>query len=130
MAGETIFENHEENIKKVPILLKKIQSTLDEKIVHPVQVNAIFHKWFIYLHPFRDGNGRLGRLLSNFILAKNNEPLIIVEKEKKEKYIEALKTSEKDMSSIISFFLTTSMGRMENEIAQKRRSLPEFSFTN
>lgn len=130
MAGETIFENHEENIKKVPILLKKIQSTLDEKIVHPVQVNAIFHKWFIYLHPFRDGNGRLGRLLSNFILAKNNEPLIIVEKEKKEKYIEALKASEKDMSSIISFFLTTSMGRMENEIAQKRRSLPEFSFTN
>ena len=35
-------------------------------------IAARFHGFYEYLHPFRDGNGRLGRLMSNFILLKKN----------------------------------------------------------
>ncbi|MEJ8590146.1 Fic family protein [Riemerella anatipestifer] len=37
---------------------------MDENKVHPVALSTMFHKFFIYLHPFHYGNGRLGR---NFI---------------------------------------------------------------
>lgn len=82
----------------------------------------MFHKFFIYLHPFHDGNGRLGRILSNFILAKKGHPLIIITDDKKEKYVETLIASHKhkDTSPIISFFFNTMMERMKNEITGKK----------
>lgn len=42
---------------------------VDEGKMHPMIISAKFHHFFIYLHPFADGNGRLGRLLSkNFYM--------------------------------------------------------------
>lgn len=35
--------------------------------IYLIEIAAQFHKHFIFLHPFRDGNGRLGRLLSNMV---------------------------------------------------------------
>jgi len=45
-------------------------SLLDQK--SPLVIAAIFHYQFVTIHPFLDGNGRLARLLSNFILLSNN----------------------------------------------------------
>lgn len=124
MAGTTMFGDHEKNIESVPKLLEQTEKILELGEMHPVVVSAMFHKFFIYLHPFRDGNGRLGRLLSNFILAKKNEPIIVITAEKKARYIEALKSSDKhkDFSPIISFFLETSINRMKDEILEKQKS--------
>ena len=124
MAGDTMFGDHEKNISKVPKLLKEVNNKIDSpENFHPLDISAIFHYHFIYLHPFRDGNGRLGRLLSNFILAKYNDPIIIIRKEQKERYIEALKISKKHNTTmpIVSFFFETSIERMKKEIAQKNR---------
>lgn len=122
MAGDTMFGDHEKNIASVPKLLYQTEQALQKKMGHPVEISATFHKYFIYLHPFRDGNGRLGRLLSNFILAKSGEPLIIITQEQKKDYIDALKASHKhkDMSPIVSFFFKTSIKRMEYEICEKK----------
>ncbi|MGC4130499.1 MAG: Fic family protein [Bergeyella sp.] len=127
-AGDTLFGDHERNIKLVPNLLEQTQKVLDKKAEHPMVVSAKFHKFFIYLHPFRDGNGRLGRLLSNFILAKENHPLLIIPKDKKENYIEALKASDKhrDLTPIVSFFFNTAIERMKSEIAQKKNLTENF----
>lgn len=121
-AGDTIFPDFETSIKSIPILLQKTQEAIDAKSSHPVEISAKFHQYFIYLHPFPDGNGRTGRLLSNFILAKFGHPLIIIKKEDKEQYIQALKTTQKyrDMDIITDFFCTVSIKRMRDEILQQK----------
>ena len=74
-AGDTIFGEHEKLIMQVPRLLESTQSAIDSGDVHPMVIAAKFHGFYEYLHPFRDGNGRLGRLMSNFILLKMGQPL-------------------------------------------------------
>lgn len=78
-AGDTIFGDHEELIARVPKLMEATQKAIEQLPVHPIEIAAQFHKHFIFLHPFRDGNGRLGRLLSNFILVKLGYPMLLIE---------------------------------------------------
>ena len=91
-------------------------------------ISAKFHHFFIYLHPFADGNGRLGRLLSNFILAKNKLPLVIILSENKNQYIDSLKACKKHRTHIpiISFFFDTVINQMKNEISQKKNYAQNF----
>lgn len=119
-AGDTIFPDHEASIASVPALMEQTQQAMDKKAAHPIEISAKFHKYFIYLHPFPDGNGRIGRLISNFILAKTGEPIIIIEAKQKPEYIDALKFSHKhnDLNVISSFFIKTSISRMKQEMQQ------------
>ena len=120
-AGDTLFGDHEKLIKRVPVLLESTQRALDEGSVHPMIIAAKFHGFFEYLHPFRDGNGRLGRLMTNFILLKKGLPILIVPIEKRAEYITALKMIRKEATDefLIRFFLEISIARMEKELAEK-----------
>jgi Fic family protein len=44
-----------------------------EQNVDPVIKAAIAHLWFVTLHPFEDGNGRISRALSDMLLARSDE---------------------------------------------------------
>lgn len=123
-AGDTIFPDHETSIANIPALLEQTQQAIDKKVAHPIEIAAKFHKYFIYLHPFPDGNGRLGRLISNFILAKAGQPIVIIRADQKEQYIDALKISHKhnDLSVMSSFFINTSINRMKDEMLQASQS--------
>jgi Fic family protein len=121
-AGETIFGDHKKLILQVPKLLESTQNEMDKRIIHPVILAARFHCFFEYLHPFRDGNGRIGRLFSNFILLKTDNPLILITKESRERYINALKCYKKEGTDefVISFFFEMAISRMKDEINEKK----------
>ena len=61
----------------------------------PIVLAAIVHNQFEDIHPFQDGNGRVGRLLLNFILIKNKYPPINILLKDREKYYGMLQEYQK-----------------------------------
>jgi len=122
-AGETTFGDHEELIARVPKLLAATQEAMDKKETHPVTIAARFHCYFEFLHPFRDGNGRTGRLMANWILLTMGHPMIIIPQEDKSEYIRALELYKKEHTTefIEHFFFSVAINRMKYEMEEKAR---------
>jgi len=53
---------------------------------------AYFHARFEYIHPFADGNGRVGRTILNYLLMINNHPPLIIYDDDKRDYYAALQS--------------------------------------
>lgn len=70
--------------------------------MHPVELAALFHYRYIRIHPFEDGNGRIARLLVNYILARHNYPMVVVRSRKKTEYLDALSASDKEVGPMPS----------------------------
>ena len=68
----------------------------------PVELAALFHYRYIRIHPFEDGNGRIARLMVNFILARHNYPMIVVRSRKKGEYLEALHQTDMEVGPVPS----------------------------
>jgi Fic family protein len=129
-AGDTVFGDHETLIARVPQLMASTRKAIDDG-QHPLVVAAKWHGYYEYLHPFRDGNGRTGRLLSNFILLRADHPLLIVRLEDRSEYISALKQirTEGTDEHLVAFFFKTAVSRMQGELAQKlKNTLPTIFF--
>ena len=122
-AGDTVFGDHETLVARVLALMSSTAEAM-ERGVHPMIVAARFHGFFEYLHPFRDGNGRTGRLLSNWILLHAGHPLLIIDIKDRADYINALRQirSEGTDEYLVSFFFRVAVERMKSELAQKRKN--------
>lgn len=127
-AGDTVFGNHEELVAKVPRLLASTERTLSAGTVHPMVLTARFHGFYEYLHPFRDGNGRTGRLLSNYILLRSSHPLLIIPSDARQEYIAALRMirTEATDEHLVHFFFKMAVQRMRDEIQQKEANTKRF----
>lgn len=80
---------------------------------HPVIVASYMHTAFEAIHPFIDGNGRVGRLLLNFILMKNKFPPINIKNRRKAAYYKALQKAQvqgelKTFVDLISYYIKIS----------------------
>jgi Fic family protein len=66
--------NKEEKKKKIPV----------------AELAALFHYRYIRIHPFEDGNGRIARLLVNYILQRHEYPMIVIQTKDRDKYLTIL----------------------------------------
>ncbi|WBX95783.1 Fic family protein [Chryseobacterium gambrini] len=90
----------------------------EEENLHPVVMSAIFHHKFTSIHPFDDGNGRLARILSNFILLKHNYPVIVIKNRDKVQYYAALNIADNGIYEDLVKLLAENIGYSLN-IMQK-----------
>ena len=61
-----------------------------KKKIHPVQLAALAHFKFVSIHAFGDGNGRISRLLMNYVLNREGYPMLIIDYTQRKSYYTAL----------------------------------------
>ena len=64
--------------------------------LNPLLVASVAHTWFVSIHPFIDGNGRVARLLLNLMLMRFGHPIAVITKEDRHRYYEALGESDQN----------------------------------
>ncbi|MBI2175780.1 Fic family protein [Candidatus Woesearchaeota archaeon] len=77
----------------------------DNEKIHPLERAAILHGKFEAIHPFEDGNGRVGRLLINVMLMSNGYPPLIVRKTHRIAYLACLEAFDHGYSDKLKRFL-------------------------
>jgi Fic family protein len=76
--------------EKVPYKMLQICDARPSEDRHPIESIAFFHLRLEKIHPFGDGNGRVGRLIINIMLEQLGYPAVIVTLDDKKTYYEAL----------------------------------------
>lgn len=77
--------------------------------LHPVESATVAHYRFVSIHPFRDGNGRTGRLLMNFLLLRAGYPIVIISNQQRNSYINAIaygQNNSDDVSQLVDLVLS------------------------
>jgi len=82
------------NYLKIPELINKLIKNINSKEKDIIAHISNIHSRFEKIHPFSDGNGRIGRLIMIAMLLKNNLPPAIVKQQKKRFYNSSLKKSQ------------------------------------
>lgn len=126
----------------VPGEIQDLFAWYKESEIHPLIRSAIFHYEFEFIHPFADGNGRMGRMWHSLLLGRWNEifywlPVEELIRSRQQEYYDALNKSdrESDSSTFVEFMLeilldtlkettvvgdaSDSAGKLENPYIQK-----------
>jgi len=98
MDGRGLIVHRGAPSTRVRGLLQELVRWYDTNKNHypPLVLAAVVHNQFENIHPFQDGNGRVGRLLLNNILLKHKMPPINIELKNQQQYYAALQAYEKD----------------------------------
>lgn len=88
---------------------------LNKKKMHPFEVAVVLSMKFLTIHPFVDGNGRMSRLLMNYVLQKNGLPWINIYNKQRAEYLRAVrKANSEDYFDIIDFCMKTMKENMKS----------------
>jgi len=104
--------------------LTELLSELDEFSGKGIlKAAAYFHARFEYIHPFADGNGRVGRTLLNYFLMLHDHPPLIIHDEDKAKYYDALAAYDntEDIEPMTAFLKQQAERTWEKTLERERR---------
>lgn len=97
---------------RVSGLMQNLMAWLAAAEVHPLVASCVFHYEFEFIHPFQDGNGRMGRLWQTLILSRWNPlfawlPVESVVRDRQEGYYAVLGQCDKagDSTAFVEFLL-------------------------
>lgn len=97
---------------QVPKLIERLFDWLKNATIHPLIASCVFHYEFEFIHPFADGNGRMGRFWQSLILSKWNPiltyiPIETVIYDNQKEYYEVLNIADNtaDSTLFIEFLL-------------------------
>ena len=114
-----------------PILMSELiewyRKEEESKELNPVVLAALLHYKYVCIHPFDDGNGRISRLLMNYVLFKNNLPPIVIKSDDKRNYLMALNRADSgDLESFTKYIAEQLVWSLEISIkAAKGESIDE-----
>ena len=97
--------------QRIQEMIVKYNSDMELSFIHKI---GRFHAEFESIHPFIDGNGRIGRVLNNYLLIREGFPPIIVRNKEKETYYNALVAydnlhNEKPMIRVVDLAILESL---------------------
>ena len=105
----------------VPGQVQDLFSWYKASEIHPLIRSAIFHYEFEFIHPFADGNGRVGRMWHSLLLGRWNEifywlPVEDLIRSRQEEYYKALGKSDRDAdsSAFVEFLLQVILDTLQN----------------
>lgn len=115
--------------KRIPELMADLFEWLKTSDVHPLIKSCVFHYEFEFIHPFQDGNGRMGRLWQTVILKEWKEvfawlPVETLVKENQKEYYSVLGVSDSVANStkFIEFMLSVILNTI-NEIIETEKKV-------
>jgi len=127
---EVIIRNGKGEVVHAGVPSTQLKSALDDMVswhkknrkkFKPLVLAAIIHNQFEHIHPFQDGNGRVGRLLLNFILLGNKYPPINILFGDRAEYYQTLQEYSKNHSLKPTLkFLIKQYNKMLKKVATKR----------
>jgi len=94
----------------VPQLMKNLiyWYNKNKKKYHPFEMAVIFSMKLVTIHPFVDGNGRVSRLIMNFLLERKNYPWVNIYMKQRAEYLRAVrKANDEEHGEIIDFLIKT-----------------------
>lgn len=113
---------------RVPHLMGDLFDWLKKSDAHPLIKSCVFHYEFEFIHPFQDGNGRMGRLWQTVILKEWKDvfawlPVETLVKENQADYYKALSTSDSDADSTLftEFMLSMILSAVEEIIRTEKK---------
>jgi len=123
LSNGEIFEYA--SVADTPIMMGELiewfRAEEEKKELHPVALAALLHYKFVRIHPFDDGNGRISRLLMNYILLKNNLPWLVIKSADKKNYITALnKADTGDIDAFVEYVANQLLWSLELSVSAAR----------
>ncbi len=103
------------NYFKLPVLMQNIISEINKNPKDSIAHISMIHAKFEQIHPFSDGNGRIGRLIMIAMLLKNNLPPAIIKQEQKRFYYKYLQKAQQkeDYSLLVDFICDSILNSFE-----------------
>ena len=91
----------------VPVLMRRLLDwyAANKGLIHPVELAAKFHTKLTTIHPFADGNGRMARLLMNYLLQLNGFPFTNIPLKRRSKYMRTQAAGNEDNHKSFTLFL-------------------------